>query len=343
MVNSPLSNGEGLSSIGDNGNIWADKPVLSDEKRALLAKVASLYYEENLTQADIALRLNISRPQVSRLLAEGRQAGVVEIIIHHPVNRQASLKQELLHRFGLKQVLLVTTEGVGYAQLIEKLGMLAARHLEEYLQDGMILGISWNTGVYQVVKALQAAGQRKVTVVQLTGAVGSANPLIDGPDLTRWLAQTLGGQYKYLPAPLLVENPATRQALLQDRSIREPMLLMERMDTALVGIGSLAPALSSLLLTGHITPEELREIIRQGGVGDICSYHFDLWGNILPLELHDRLISVSIDTLRKTPYVIGVGGGLDKAAAVLGALRLGIIDCLVTDEIAARAVLKMSE
>lgn len=316
---------------------------IPEEKHALLAKVASLYYEKELTQAEIARRLNISRPQVSRLLAESRQEGVVEIVIHHPVDKYASLKQDLLERFHLKGVQLLASGHLGYAQLTERLGVVAARHLEECLQDGMILGISWNTGVYQVVNALQAARQKAVTVVQLTGAVGSINPLLDGPDLTRWLAQTLGGQYKYLPAPLLVESPATRQALLEDRSIREPMALLEQMSIALIGIGSLSPALSSLLLAGYITETELREIIRQGGVGDICSYHYDLHGHVLPLELHDRLIGVSLETLKKTPYVIGVGGGIDKASAVLGALRLGVLDCLVTDEMAARAVLKMSE
>ncbi len=316
---------------------------ISEAKHALLAKVAGLYYEKNLTQADIAQRLNTSRPQVSRLLAEGRKTGVVEIIIHRPVDKHVALKQELLNRFELENVELMASGHLGYAQLTERLGTVAARHLEKRLEDDMILGISWNTGVYQVVNALQAARQKKVTVVQLTGTVGSVNPLIDGPDLTRWLAQTLGGQYKYLPAPLLVENATTRQAMLQDRSIREPLALLEQMDLALIGIGSLSPALSSLLLAGYITQAELREMIRQGGVGDICSYHFDLHGQVLPLELHKRLMGVSLETLKQTPYVIGVGGGIDKAAAVLGALRLGVLDCLVTDEIAARAVLKMSE
>jgi deoxyribonucleoside regulator len=316
---------------------------LSEEKHALLARVASLYYEKNLTQAEIARQMNISRPQVSRLLAEGRQEGVVKIIIHHPPEKYASLKQQLQERFQLDTVLVLASGHLGYAQLVERLGTIAARFLEEQLQDGMILGISWNTGVYQVVNALQAARQKRVTVVQLTGTVGSINPLLDGPDLTRWLAQNLGGQYKYLPAPLLVESSATRQALLQDRSIREPMALLDKLDIALVGIGSLSPALSGLLSAGYITETELREIIRQGGVGDICSYHYDFHGNILPLELHNRLIGISLESLRKTPCVIGVGGGIDKAASILGALRLGVLDCLVTDEIAARAVLKMSE
>ena len=315
---------------------------ISEEKHSLLAKIAYLYYKEGLTQAEIAKRLKISRPQVSRLLAEGRQEGVVEIIIHPPPDKYVALKQDLLERFNLKKVQLLTAGHLGFVQLTEKLGVLAARHLEEQLQDGMTLGISWNTGIYQVVNALQAARQKKVTVVQLTGAVGSINPLLDGPDLTRWLAQTLGGQYKYLPAPLLVETPAIRQALLQERSIRETMALIEQMDIALVSINGILPTLSSLLLASQVTETELREIIRQGGVGDICCYHYDLQGNILPLEFHERLIGVSLETLKQTPYVIGVGGGIDKAAAVLGALRLQIIDCLVTDEIAARAVLKMS-
>lgn len=316
---------------------------LSEDRHALLARVAGLYYEKNLTQAEIARRLHISRPQVSRLLAEGRQEGVVQITINYPPERYSTLKQKLLEHFNLKDLQIVVAGDLGYAQLVERLGVVAARHLEECLQDGMTLGISWNTGVYQVVNALQAARQKKVTVVQLTGTVGSINPLLDGPDLTRWLAQTLGGQYQYLPAPLVVESPATREALLKERSIREPMKLLEKLDIALVGIGSLSPALSGLLSAGYITEAELREIIRQGGVGDICSYHYDLHGNVLPLELHQRIIGVSLETLKRTPYVIGVGGGLEKASAVFGGLQLGVIDCLVTDEIAARAVLKMSE
>lgn len=316
---------------------------LPEDKHALLARVASLYYEKNMTQGEIARQLNISRPQVSRLLAEGRRTGVVKIIIQYPTDKFTTLRLGLLERFRLKEAIILPANNMGYAQLIEQLGAKAARHLEERLEDGMTLGISWNTGVYQVVNALQAASQRKVTVVQLTGAVGSINPLLDGPDLTRWLAQTLGGQYRYLPAPLLVESAATRDALLKERSIRETMELFEKMDIALVGIGSLTPALSGLLKAGYITEAELREMIRLGGVGDICTYHYDLHGNILPLELHNRIIGVSLETLRRTPWVIGVGGSLDKAAAVLGALRLGVLDCLVTDDIAARAVLKMSE
>lgn len=315
---------------------------IPESKHALLAKVASLYYEKNLTQAEIAKQLNISRPQVSRLLAEGRQTGVVKITIRHPSDKQATWKQDLLDRFNLKEVQLLAPGHLEPKQLTQRLGAIAARHLEEHLEDGLTLGVSWSRSVYQVGRALQVVRQKKVTVVQLTGTVGTINPLLDGPDLTRSIAQTLGGQYKYLPAPLLVESPHTRKAIMQDRSVREHMALFEAMDVAVVGIGHLASDDVGLLAAGYISKPDLREIIRQGGVGDICGYHYDLHGNVLPLELHDRLIGINLEALRKTPYVIGVGGGIDKATAILGALRLGVVDCLVTDEIAARTVLKMS-
>jgi DNA-binding transcriptional regulator LsrR (DeoR family) len=315
---------------------------IDDDRWELLARVAHLYYKKNRTQAEIAQQLNISRPQVSRLLAEGRELGVVDITINYPKSSTSILKQELLDYFQLKDVSILSSGDLGYTQLQEQLGVLAARQLEDKLRDGMILGISWNTGVYQVVKALQAARRENVTVVQLTGAVGTINPLIDGPDLTRWLAQTLGAQYKYLHAPLLVESAATRQVLMQDRSVREPMALINLMDIALVGIGSLMPALSSLLRAGHLTDVQLREIIRQGGVGELCGYHYDLHGKLLPLELHDRIIGVNLETLHQTPYVMGVAGGIHKASAIIGALRLGVIDSLITDEIAAKAVMKMA-
>jgi deoxyribonucleoside regulator len=156
------------------------------------------------------------------------------------------------------------------------------------------------------------------------------------------LAQALGARYHYLHAPLLVESATAREILIQERSVREPLELLTRMDIALVGIGSLRPALSSLLEAKYLTESELREIVRQGGVGEICAYHYDLNGAILPLDLHNRIIGVDIDTLRQTPYVIGVAGSIHKASAILGALRLGILDCLVIDAIAAKAVLKMA-
>lgn len=48
----------------------------------LLVQASRLYYEQNMTQAEIGRRLNTSRSTVSRLLQEARDTGVVRVVIN---------------------------------------------------------------------------------------------------------------------------------------------------------------------------------------------------------------------------------------------------------------------
>lgn len=50
----------------------------SDDIR-LIVKIAQLYYEQDMTQAQIARELGIYRTTISRLLKRGREQGIVTI------------------------------------------------------------------------------------------------------------------------------------------------------------------------------------------------------------------------------------------------------------------------
>ena len=68
---------------------------LSDnEKRNMLASVANLYYNVEMTQNQIAERFFTSRSKISRMLKEARQLGIVEIKILEPWDRNVELEQE---------------------------------------------------------------------------------------------------------------------------------------------------------------------------------------------------------------------------------------------------------
>ena len=56
-----------------------------DDQRELLAQVASLYYEEEMTQDAIAKQFGLSRIKVYRLLKKAREEQVVQITIHWPL------------------------------------------------------------------------------------------------------------------------------------------------------------------------------------------------------------------------------------------------------------------
>lgn len=68
---------------------------ISEEKQKKLAYVARRYYLDDRKQSDIAKELGVSRPLVSRMLAEAREHGVVELRIHDPAARQGRLVEQL--------------------------------------------------------------------------------------------------------------------------------------------------------------------------------------------------------------------------------------------------------
>ena len=56
----------------------------SNEELRLLVKVARFYYEDGLNQDAITARLGLSRSKVSRLMAQARETGVVQISVVAP-------------------------------------------------------------------------------------------------------------------------------------------------------------------------------------------------------------------------------------------------------------------
>jgi deoxyribonucleoside regulator len=313
------------------------------ESIELLAQVASLYYEDNLTQAEIARRINTSRSTVSRLLRKARETGVVEITIHYPCKTVPEIAHDLVGRFHLHYAQVLASQGQPYEVVLRGLGELAARYIESLLVEDSILGISWGTAVYSTIQALRPKQEMPIRVVQMLGAAGTDDPQIDGPDLVRQLSTAFGGEPHYLHAPLIVEEAQLREMLQHEPRIRETLSLAQRADVALVGIGVLVPELSNLLRGGYLTREELDRLQAQGAVGDICARHYDIQGSVLEIELNRRIVGIELEALHNIERVIGVAGGKAKAETILGALRGGHVTVLVTDEAAAREVLRLDE
>ncbi len=320
------------------------------EHAELLAWVASMYYEDDLTQGEIARRVGTSRSTVSRILREARDEGVVEITVHYPWKTAPEIEEELVARFGLAHARVLLSQDRSYQERVRGLGVLAARYLEGLVsgwdERDAILGISWGVAVHSTVQALRPERGRPhhrlpITVVQMVGAVGEGDPLIDGPELARMLAGVYGGEYRYLHAPLIVEDAHTRDVLLAEPRIQDTLSLARQADVALVGIGAPRPAAYSLLRAGYVDQEALAGLRDQGVVGDVCARQYDAWGNVLDIELNQRVVGIDLEALHGMEQVLGVAGGEAKAGAILGALRGRHVNVLITDDAAARKVLSL--
>lgn len=306
----------------------------------LVLDVATFYYEQRLTQEQIARRINTSRSTVSRLLEEARERGIVHIKINYPWQRKHDLEEQLVTRFGLHEARVLVARQRPEEEIRRGMGELAARLIDNHVVDDQILGLSYGRSIASTIAALAPSRKVNLTVVPVLGALGSVNPAIDGPDMVRRFADAYGGEYRYLPVPLLLEDVRTRDALAQLPKVYEILNLARRADIVLLGIGALSPEVTSEIWKGYLDERQLLRLKNQGAVGHMCGQFYDAQGQVLDLEVNRRSIGIGIQTLTSIESVIAVASGKAKTEAILGALRGKYLNILVTDDTTASALLE---
>jgi len=309
----------------------------------LVIKVANLYYKDGLTQESISKKLKISKYQVNRILKKAVSSGIVQINIIDPASNISNLEEKLERKFNLKRAIVVENDGLSDIELKSKLGQAAAGYLLEIIKDGDIIGVSWGTTVNEVINYLPSEINKSVEIVQITGGSHELSVNLNCHDITRRFASKFGVEPHLLYAPSIVDSKRMHDLLINETSIKKTFEYFNKLTIALVGIGALYPkVISTLVKTGHISGEDLKSLKKNGAVGDVFSYFFNINGEICSSSLSGRLITMPVDDLLEVPYSMGVAGGELKAEAILGAIRGNYINIIITDSIAAEKILRIS-
>ncbi len=317
-----------------------DEGLITQNRYDLLADVAEMYYLEGKKQAEIAQYIGLTRSMVSRLLDEARSKGIIEFRIHRPLSFDDDLGARLVERFKLKAAHVVIMGDSGSNRILRQVGIGAAQVLMRSLAPDMILGLAWGTFIRATVDAFELEEPIPgIRVVQLVGAGDSRINDYDGHALVQRLANLTGGEGIFLNAPILVNTEESAQSLLASKTIRETIQLARKADIALLGVGSTDPRHSTFFHSGYFSMAELTKLQNDGAVGNVCGMHFTLAGDLTSLDLQHRLVTISQEDLYKIKTRFGVAGGMGKVEPMVGALRGGFINELVTDNFAATAML----
>ncbi len=320
----------------------ASAPV-GQRRLQLTAEIAQWYYVEGLSQERIAARSGLSRPAVARMLDEAKRLGIVEISLNPPIPTVPELETRLVQVFGLRAARVLERRTASDDQALAALGRLGAHVLRNLLHDYMIVGIAWGTASQAVVRGLTLRALTGVRVVQLVGSVSMSYRQIDAAEQVRQAASLLQAQHVYINAPLTVSSGEVAAALRADHSIAEVLELGSRADVLLLGVGTTEEQSSTTYQAGYVTSAELAELRAAGSVGAFCQYYFDVEGRRTPLRrLEECTVGQPWEALQHAGTVLVVAGGRAKAKAILGGLRTGVPDILVTDDIAAEQVLSIA-
>lgn len=314
-----------------------------NEKLNLLASVASLYYEHDMTQSAIAERLFTSRSKISRLLKEAREKKVVEIIIKEPWERLLEIENEFSKRFKLKHIRIINTKGSPYETTLRKLGEIAAYYIDGKINKDTILGMSWGNTIYNTVQSLKTNKNIPLTVVQIMGAALKDKPEIDGIDLAKQFAKIYGGKYHYIYAPLFVEDKDMKEKLMRDPYIADTLSLARRSTMILTSVGSIDSTISNTAWRGYINSYTQYALQSSGAVGHIGGQFYDIDGKLVDSELNNTIIGIDLEEFLKVPEVICVAGSKEKAKAILGAIRGGYVKTLIIDDTAALKILELDD
>ncbi len=312
----------------------------ADELR-LMTRVARLYYDVGMKQPEIASRLRLSQPKVSRLLRGAQEEGIVRISVRAPSGTNPELEEALEARFGLAEAEVVDISRDDDSTAVRELGAAAAFHLESSVRSGDVIGVSsWSASLLAMVEAMHpVSGVRDARVVQILG--GGGDPAAEGhaTHLVRRLAYLLHGEGTFLPAPSSVGSAEARRVLLEDPFVQRAIALFDQLDVALVGIGGQEPS-GLLASSGNVfSPQELQTVRDAGGVGDIGLRFLRSDGRPVETALDERVIGIELEQLRRVPRAIAVAGGPSKTQAVQAALIGGWINCLITDTYTAERLL----
>ncbi|MGN1387519.1 MAG: sugar-binding transcriptional regulator [Bacillus sp. (in: firmicutes)] len=306
-----------------------------------LIKIAQMYYEQDMTQSQIAKELGIYRTTISRMLKAAREIGIVTITINYDHAETYSLEEKLKNKFSLQDVVVVPSSPDQPEHVkLKAMGQACAKILDKHVTDGDIVGFSWGSSLAAVVRELKEKELKNVTCVPMVGGPsGKLESKYHVNTICYQAAQKWHAESLMIDVPAIVEKKETKNDILVSNYFRDIATLWEQITVSIFGIGSAG-------ITGRMTwaafyGDEMNEELKQGKVaGDICSRFFDADGVQVRTSISERTITIPLETIKKTRLRIGVAESKEKMDGILGALNGGYMNVLVTTEETARLLLE---
>lgn len=297
---------------------------------------AELYYVYHLHQKDVAARLGVSRPWVSKLLKRAEESGIVKIDVATSSAGIAEVEQKLIDKFHLKNAKVIRS--ADRSQTLTQCARAAAHYLISVLRPNDYIGIAWGSTLAAMFSQNFPVNFPDVTVIPLVGGIGTDADILSNR-LAANLATALSGQYRLLHTPALVVGKRERELIMNDPSTRDIIARTENVDIAIVAMGSLKH--SKVLRDGeYITKNELRELEDMGVVGDLALHFLNTEGELVQHITHEKLIAGDIRKTRKNAReMIGFAMGEQKVPIIHAALVGQWVNVLITDLDTANALL----
>jgi DNA-binding transcriptional regulator LsrR (DeoR family) len=322
----------------DGDNSQNGKTTASGRRSPRLRhRIAWMYYVEEMTQGAIADRLGIGRITVGRMLSEARAAHEVRISLSRDLAELTEAEIGMQNKYDIRDVIVVPLSS---ARSDPRPAIAAAtgNYISDMLRPNMKIGLGWGQTLLGSLTFLPERQVPGLAVVSLLGGITrarQANPAEFAAQFARFF---LADCY-LIAAPAIVDSAKTKETLIERCGLSEVYEFSKSLNAVVVSVGEIGPN-STASLYGAVSAADNAALRAAGAVGDMLFKFFDINGKLVDHPLNSRTMSIPIESIAAAPIRVLVAGGANKIEAMQGAFKLLRPTVVITDEFAARALLK---
>lgn len=267
-----------------------------------------------------------------QITQEGKKIVVELAHFMNELSGLAALEKKISAMTGIDQVLIVHGNCDEDSSVKQELGRTAVAFLQSVIDEDVTIAVTGGTTMAAVAAAMEPFGEHRCLFVPARGGTGErvenqANTIVAK------MAAAEKGDYKLLhvPDPL---SEALYQTLMEEPSIEQTLSLIQQSSIVLHGVGDAL----TIAERRNSSAETIAKLKQEEAVGETFGYYFNKKGNIV---FQVRTIGIQLDQLPENKKVITIAGGESKAEAIASFLKLGKSNLLITDEAAAKRIIKL--
>ena len=303
----------------------------------LMLRIAKMYYENDMNQDEISKKVYVSRSMVSRMIKQAKELGIVEITIRPLYEEHCSLENKLKGYFPNCEFHIVYSDNSDTEEEFDVVCNMSASCLKNHLDEKTVLAISRGKTVANTIEKLKPEkNYPEMQIVQLCGSIaGASNSSTDEMSNIQQVGKLFGCKINRFFSPYIFDDKNTKNMICKSKEISSTLNMAKDVNTFISTVDTV------LYWKDHLEEKEISYLIKQKAVGCIWGWFFDIDGNILDTPLYERMVIPSATIFNTVCTRICVANDRFKTNAVLGALRGGLCNHLITNsKIASRLIEK---
>ncbi len=287
------------------------------------------------TEIDFLKKQNLINVNVAGMTITSEGEEVIDKLKYyiHEVRGLSEIKDFIKEKLKIQNIIIVPGDLEEDKIVKNELGRVAAKFICSAIQNNSIIAITGGSTIKQVVDNLPKRSDfDNVLVVPARGGIGR-NVETQANILAASFANRIGANYKLLHLPDNLSDEVL-SSIVNEQGIKEVLENIQNADFLINGIGRA----DEMARRRGLPLSELLSDENSVAVGEAFGHYFNISGEVV---YSSSIIGIKNDDIKKIKNQIAVAGGKSKAEAIIAAEINSYNSVLITDEGAAREIVKL--